>query len=64
MSVSNRANRTEFGPPVRGKASTDRSARGRRCAENGCTTVLSTYNASDHCWLHTPATYRHPLSHR
>lgn len=62
--VSDRTGRTEFGPPVRGKASSDRSARGRLCAEDGCTTVLSTYNSSDVCWLHTQATYRHPLSRR
>jgi hypothetical protein len=43
----NRDHRTEFGSPMRGKASTDREPRGRRCAANGCTTVLSTYNSTD-----------------
>jgi hypothetical protein len=33
---------------------------GRRCAEPGCQTKLSIYNASDRCWLHEPAHAFHP----
>jgi hypothetical protein len=64
VSVTNSNQRTEFGAPARGRAAGDREPRGRSCGQIGCTTVLSTYNSSDHCWLHTPATYRHPLSRR
>jgi hypothetical protein len=32
------------------------------CAEPACPTVLSTYNPSETCWLHTNPTYRHPLA--
>ena len=46
-----------FGRPVRGKEASARPARGRVCAHEGCTTVLSTYNAVDVCWLHTPVVY-------
>jgi len=51
-----------FGPPGRGKDVASRAARGRACATPGCETVLSTYNASTTCWLHTASTYRHPLA--
>jgi hypothetical protein len=34
---------------------------GRPCGEPGCTTVLSTYNASDRCYLHAAPSFRHPL---
>lgn len=63
VSANSRTDRTEFGQPARGKGSADRPPRGRLCVQDGCTTVLSTYNSSDHCWLHTPVAYRHPLSH-
>ena len=43
-----------FGRPDRGKETAARPARGRICAHEGCATVLSTYNATDICWLHTP----------
>jgi hypothetical protein len=31
--------------------------RGRVCAEPGCTTTLSVYNASDYCWQHADVTF-------
>jgi hypothetical protein len=50
-----------FGTPERGKEPTSRPARGRLCAEPSCHTVLSTYNRSTTCYLHTAPEYRHPL---
>jgi hypothetical protein len=44
-----------FGRPDRGKASSDRPARGRICSADGCSTILSTYNEAEVCWLHAPA---------
>ena len=38
-----------------------RPEKGRRCADPGCTTVLSTYNASPTCYLHTMPVRRHAL---
>jgi hypothetical protein len=36
-----------------------RSARGRVCAEGGCSTVLSAYNRTQLCWVHEiPRSYR------
>ncbi|HTG47290.1 MAG TPA: hypothetical protein VK646_06520 [Actinomycetota bacterium] len=46
---------------MRGKLAVDRAPRGRTCAAPGCATVLSTYNRSAMCYLHTPATYIHPV---
>lgn len=46
----------EFGPPQRGRDATSREARGRRCEAPGCSTVLSTYNRSRTCYLHTKPT--------
>ena len=31
--------------------------RGRVCAEPGCSTTLSVYNASDYCWQHADVTF-------
>jgi hypothetical protein len=53
---------TNFGPPGRGKSASDRAATGRSCEHPGCTTVLSTYNSSLTCWLHTGPTFKHPLA--
>jgi len=39
-----------------------RGSRGRRCAELECTTVISVYNASDRCWLHSSRERRPPLA--
>jgi len=52
----------EATPSLRGRAPGDRgqgpsrSASGRICADGACSTVLSIYNAGDHCWEHTPRT--------
>jgi hypothetical protein len=51
-----------FGPPDRGKKAADRPPQGRMCEQQGCETLLSTYNAADRCWLHAPPAYRHALS--
>ncbi len=51
----------EFGPPGRGKAASDREARGRRCEAAGCQTVLSTYNRSTTCFLHSAPEMRHAI---
>jgi hypothetical protein len=48
-----------FGSPDRGAE--PRLEKGRRCAAPGCTTLLSTYNRSLTCYLHTAPTYRHAL---
>jgi hypothetical protein len=34
----------------------ERFAPGRRCASDGCRTILSSYNAGNHCWAHREAT--------
>jgi arginine repressor len=54
------SNRPIYGAPTNTKSK--RSAKGRTCDHAGCTTVLSTYNASTTCWLHTPPGYRHALA--
>jgi hypothetical protein len=53
MSSGNDSN-VVFGRPDRGKEASTRPARGRICVHQGCATVLSTYNAANVCWLHTP----------
>jgi hypothetical protein len=47
----------QFGAPVKGK-SLEVSDRGRVCWAEGCTTLLSVYNHSDHCSLHEPRAIR------
>jgi hypothetical protein len=59
--ISSVANDTRFGTPGAGKKALQRPAKGRPCQEPDCTTLLSTYNASDHCFLHATPAYRHPL---
>jgi hypothetical protein len=51
----------QLGTPDRGKGVKSRGAQGRLCDFPGCTTVLSTYNASSSCWLHTAPSHRHAL---
>jgi hypothetical protein len=53
--------KVQFGPPAKGKTAASRAPRHRTCDHAGCPTVLSTYNASTTCWLHTGPTTRHPL---
>jgi len=50
-----------FGTPGSGKDVAQRAERGRLCEDLTCTTVLSTYNKSATCYLHTTPTYKHPL---
>lgn len=50
-----------LGTPERGKRSVAREEKGRRCAALGCGTVLSTYNRSATCFVHTAPTRRPPL---
>jgi len=59
-----KASRTQaqFGTPTKSREAPARSKKGRRCSETGCPTVLSTYNASETCWLHTQPSTRHPLA--
>lgn len=54
-------NGVQFGPPQRGKETGSRPSHDRRCTEDGCTTLLSTYNSSTTCWLHTGPSPRHAL---
>jgi hypothetical protein len=61
MSV-NSLNNTKFGAP--GKKAYARSLEERRCDDPGCTTILSSYNTSSTCYLHTSAIPRHPLATR
>jgi hypothetical protein len=49
-----------YGSPTPTKVG--RPPKGRTCEHAGCTTVLSTYNASPTCWLHTTGEYRHALA--
>ncbi len=53
-----------YGTPNTGKGAASRSKAGRRCAEPGCETVLSTYNSATTCWLHSSPTQRHALAPR
>ena len=50
-----------FGAPASGKGPASRPEKGRECEEPGCATVLSTYNRSTTCYLHTAPTRRHAL---
>jgi hypothetical protein len=53
----------QFGAPTKSREAPVRGSAGRHCAEAGCPTVLSTYNAADTCWLHSRPSTRHPLAH-
>ncbi len=55
------SNGVVFGAPERGKGPPKAARRGRRCDEPGCSTVLSTYNPSVRCYLHTSPTMAPPL---
>jgi hypothetical protein len=50
-----------FGTPERGKGSPMKAQSGRQCVEPGCGTVLSTYNRSLKCYLHTMPVMAPPL---
>ncbi|MEX1264817.1 MAG: hypothetical protein WEE66_12960 [Actinomycetota bacterium] len=62
MTKARGTDRVHYGPPGSGKGMVTRSSQGRHCEEPGCTTVLSTYNASSTCWLHTGPALKHPLA--
>jgi hypothetical protein len=51
-----------FGAPERGREASQRASKGRSCSEPGCSTVLSTYNTTITCWLHSAPARRHPLA--
>jgi hypothetical protein len=52
----------QYGAPVAAKQAEKRPPTGRHCAVGGCVTLLSTYNSSSTCWLHTSAVPRHALA--
>ncbi len=52
---------TLVGPPGKGKGAESRASKGRMCSQEGCTTILSTYNPSKECWVHVEPAFRHPL---
>jgi len=58
--VSSAGRNVRFGPPDGGAVKT-KGAPGRTCEHPACATLLSTYNPSPTCWLHTQAPVRHPL---
>jgi hypothetical protein len=37
---------------------------GRVCGAQGCDTLLSIYNGSDFCWVHTAVSFRHVVNGR
>ena len=37
---------------------------GRVCVAQGCDTLLSIYNGSDFCWVHTAVSFRHDWARR
>ena len=51
-----------YGAPERGREAQRRASKGRPCSEPGCCTLLSTYNSSMLCWLHSTPSRRHPLA--
>jgi hypothetical protein len=61
MNRSN-SNSVQYGVPLANKQALHRERAGRRCEVAACETVLSTYNTSTACWLHTTATRRHALA--
>lgn len=50
----------QFGAPERRKDAPIRRSYGRVCEHSGCSTVLSTYNASSYCWTHSMPSYSRP----
>ncbi len=52
-----------IGLPEKGRGTESRHAAGRTCSREGCSTILSTYNRSTTCWLHTQPAFLHPLYH-
>jgi hypothetical protein len=54
--------KVQYGVPIATKAASKRARKGRQCQVIGCVTLLSTYNSSATCWLHTGAVPRHALA--
>jgi hypothetical protein len=54
---------TLIGFSEKGRGTDSRHAAGRTRSREGCSTILSTYNRSTTCWLHTEPAFRHPLYH-
>ncbi len=48
----------KVGSPERGREASTRPSRGRVCEEASCQTILSTYNPSVTCAVHTEPTFR------
>jgi hypothetical protein len=63
MTGRNGRNTTILGPPEKGKGADSRPSTGRVCNQEGCSTILSTYNSATSCWLHAEPAFRHPLYH-
>jgi hypothetical protein len=63
--MAGRSGRSDMliGLPEKGRGTESRHAAGRTCSREGCSTILSTYNRSTTCWLHTAPAFRHPLYH-
>lgn len=61
MAFSSGSRGVQIGSPEKSKKDAPRAATGRECEHQGCSTILSTYNASPTCWLHSEPTYRHSL---
>jgi hypothetical protein len=47
-----------LGVPDRGKGASSRPGAGRICDFPGCATVLTTFNASSTCWLHSDPSFK------
>ncbi|HYH27742.1 MAG TPA: hypothetical protein VEA19_03075 [Actinomycetota bacterium] len=52
---------TALGTPT-SRSSSKKAAAGRLCSAPDCSTILSTYNSSEACWVHATPTFRQPLA--
>lgn len=53
-----------YGPMPGSVTTSHRSPPGRVCDVEGCETILSTYNGSPSCWVHTLPEYPHASTWR
>lgn len=53
-----------YGPVQGGATTSHRSRPGRVCDVEGCETILSMYNGSQSCWVHTLPEYPHASTRR
>lgn len=51
----------KLGTPDRGKEASTRKPPGRVCDHGGCSTILSTYNESVTCSVHSEPSFHHAL---